>query len=160
MKTKRVRDFMAKHYTTVSPEQSLATAVRTLLEYHQSAAPVVNAKQELVGLLSEADCMRTTLLEGYFNEGVALVKDQMTAATETVSPDEELSSVLEGYFNEGVALVKDQMTAATETVSPDEELSSVSEMFLKHCRRMMPVVEAGVLVGIVSRKDILKALIN
>ncbi|HAB55704.1 MAG TPA: CBS domain-containing protein [Cellvibrionales bacterium] len=128
MKTKRVRDFMAKHYTTVSPEQSLATAVRTLLEYHQSAAPVVNAKQELVGLLSEADCMRTTLLEGYFNEGVALVKDQMTAAT--------------------------------ETVSPDEELSSVSEMFLKHCRRMMPVVEAGVLVGIVSRKDILKALIN
>lgn len=128
MKTKRVRDFMAKHYTTVSPEQSLATAVRKLLEYHQSAAPVVNARQELVGLLSEADCMRTTLLEGYFNEGVALVKDQMTAAT--------------------------------ETVSPDEELSSVSEMFLKNCRRMMPVVEAGVLVGIVSRKDILKALIE
>jgi len=128
MKTKRVRDFMANHYTTVSPEQSLATAVRTLLEYHQSAAPVVNAKQELVGLLSEADCMRTTLLEGYFNEGVALVKDQMTAAT--------------------------------ETVSPDEELSSVSEMFLKNCRRMMPVVEAGVLVGIVSRRDILKALID
>ncbi|MBT5923379.1 MAG: CBS domain-containing protein [Cellvibrionales bacterium] len=128
MKTKRVRDFMANHYTTVSPEQSLATAVRTLLEYHQSAAPVVNAQQELVGLLSEADCMRTTLLEGYFNEGVALVKDQMTAAT--------------------------------ETVSPDEELSSVSEMFLKNCRRMMPVVEAGVLVGIVSRRDILKALID
>jgi len=128
MKTKRVRDFMAKHYTTVSPEQSLATAVRTLLEYHQSAAPVVNVQQELVGLLSEADCMRTTLLEGYFNEGVALVKDQMTAAT--------------------------------ETVSPDEELSSVSEMFLKNCRRMMPVVEAGVLVGIVSRRDILKALID
>ncbi|MBT5292791.1 MAG: CBS domain-containing protein [Cellvibrionales bacterium] len=128
MKTKRVRDFMAEHYTTVSPEQSLATAVRTLLEYHQSAAPVVNAQQELVGLLSEADCMRTTLLEGYFNEGVALVKDQMTAAT--------------------------------ETVSPDEELSSVSEMFLKNCRRMMPVVEAGVLVGIVSRRDILKALID
>ena len=128
MKTKRVRDFMANHYTTVSPEQSLATAVRTLLEYHQSAAPVVNAQQELVGLLSEADCMRTTLLEGYFNEGVALVKDQMTEAT--------------------------------ETVSPDEELSSVSEMFLKNCRRMMPVVEAGVLVGIVSRRDILKALID
>ena len=37
MKTKRVRDFMAKHYTTVNPDQSLATAVRTLLEYHQSA---------------------------------------------------------------------------------------------------------------------------
>ena len=128
MKTKRVRDFMAKHYTTVNPDQSLATAVRTLLEYHQSAAPVVNAQQELVGLLSEADCMRATLVEGYFNEGASLVKDQMTETP--------------------------------ETVSPDEELSSVSDIFLKNCRRMMPVVEAGVLVGIVSREDILKALVD
>ena len=128
MKTKRVRDFMAKHYTTVNPEQSLATAVRKLLEYHQSAAPVVNAQQELVGLLSEADCMRATLVEGYFNEGASLVKDQMTETP--------------------------------ETVSPDEELSSVSDIFLKNCRRMMPVVEAGVLVGIVSRQDILKALVD
>lgn len=128
MKTKRVRDFMAEHYATVNPDQSLAAAVRTILEYHQSAAPVVDAQQQLVGVLSEADCMRATLLEGYFNEGVALVKDQMSA---------EL-----------------------DTVSPDEELSSVSDMFLKNNRRMMPVVEAGILVGIISRQDILKALIN
>ncbi|MGB2271766.1 MAG: CBS domain-containing protein [Pseudomonadales bacterium] len=128
MKTKRVRDFMAQHYATVNPDQSLAAAVRIIIEYHQSAAPVVDAQQQLVGFLSEADCVRATLLEGYFNEGVALVKDQMTAAL--------------------------------DTVSPDEEISSVSEVFLNNHRRMMPVVEAGVLVGIVSRQDILKALIN
>lgn len=126
MNTKRVRDFMAHHYATVKPEQSLAAAVRIIIEYHQSAAPVVDAQQQLVGVLSEADCMRATLVEGYFNEGVALVKDQMTAM-----PD---------------------------SVSPDEELSSVSDMFLKNNRRMMPVVEAGVLVGILSRQDILKAI--
>lgn len=128
MKTKRVRDFMAVHYATVNPDQSLAAAVRTILEYHQSAAPVVDAQQQLVGVLSEADCMRATLLEGYFNEGVALVKDQMSKGL--------------------------------DIVSPDEELSSVSDMFLKNSRRMMPVVEAGILVGIVSRQDILKALVN
>lgn len=128
MLTKRVRDFMANHYATVGPDQSLAAAVRIILEYHQSAAPVVDAQHQLVGLLSEADCMRATLVEGYFNEGVALVKDQMT-----LTPD---------------------------SVSPDEELSSVSDMFLKNNRRMMPVIEAGVLVGIVSRQDILKALVR
>ncbi|MGB5325799.1 MAG: CBS domain-containing protein [Pseudomonadales bacterium] len=127
MQTKRVRDFMAKHYATVKPEQTLAAAVRVLLEYHQSAVPVIDDQQQLVGLLSEADCMRNTLVEGYFNEGMTLVKDLMTQQP--------------------------------ETVSPDLELSAVSERFLKNNRRMMPVVEAGTLVGILQRHDILKALI-
>ncbi len=128
MHTMRVRDFMANRYATVKPEHSLAAAVRVILEYHQSAAPVVDDQQQLIGLLSEADCMRATLVEGYFNEGVALVKDQMTIDA--------------------------------EFVSADDELASVSEVFLKNNRRMMPVVDAGVLVGILSRKDILNALVQ
>jgi len=127
MQTKRVRDFMAKHYATVTPDQSIATAVRIILEYHQSAAPVINEQQQLIGLLSEADCMRSTLVEGYFNEGVTLVREQMSVDL--------------------------------ESVSPDLELSAVSEKFLQNNRRLMPVVEAGTLVGILSRQDILKALI-
>ena len=128
MKTYRVRDFMADHYACVKPTQSLTAAVKILLEYHQSAAPVVDDEQQLVGLLSEADCMRSTLVEGYYQEGVALVQDQMTT-----SP---------------------------ESVSPDAELSAVSDAFLANNRRMMPVVEAGTLVGIVSRQDILKTLLD
>ena len=128
MKTIRVRDFMAKHYATVKPNQSLSAAVKIILEYHQSASPVVDDHQQLVGVLSEADCMRSTLVEGYFNEGVALVQDQMTN-----EPD---------------------------SVYPDTELAAVTELFLENRRRMMPVVEAGVLVGIVTRQNILKALIQ
>lgn len=126
MQTRRVRDFMAKKYATVKPGQSLASAVKILLEYHQSAVPVVDEQQQLAGLLSEADCMRSALVEGYFNENHTLVKDLMTTEP--------------------------------ETVSPELELSSVSERFLKNNRRMMPVVEAGTLVGILQRQDILKAL--
>ena len=128
MQSKHVRDFMAKHYATVTPNQSLANATKTLVEYNQSALPVVDEQQQLVGLLSEADCMRATLVEGYHNEGLALVNEQMTE-----NPD---------------------------TISPDAELSAVCETFLSQNRRMMPVVEAGTLVGIVSRNNILKALVD
>ena len=127
MKTLRVRDVMAQHYTTLQPEQSLASAVARLLSYRQSAAPVVE-QQRLIGILSEADCVRATLLEGYFNEGVALVKDQMNS-----SP---------------------------ETISPEAEIATATEAFLKDNRRMMPVVEAGVLVGILTRENILKSLLE
>lgn len=119
---------MVIKYATLSPEQSIAVAVRTLLEYHQSAAPVVDEHKQLIGLLSEADCMRATLVEGYHNEGVALVKDLMTS-----SP---------------------------ESVSPEMELTSVTEKFLANNRRMMPVVEAGTLVGMLSRQNILTALVK
>jgi len=69
------------------------------------------------------------------------------------------STLVEGYFNEGVTLVREQMSVDLESVSPDLELSAVSEKFLQNNRRLMPVVEAGTLVGILSRQDILKALI-
>lgn len=128
MQTKRARDFMSIHYAAIDPQQSIAAAAKTLLEYHQSALPVVDEHKKLIGLISEADCMRSALVDGYFNEGVSLVKEHMTTEP--------------------------------EYISPELELSAVSEAFLGNHRRMMPVVEAGVLVGIVLRQDILKALLD
>ncbi len=126
IKTRVVRDVMAKHYATLKPEQEIISAVKTLLEYHQSAAPVVDSNMQMVGLLSEADCMKET--------------------------------VQEGYYNEGSALVKDLMSNKVDTVSPETEIGEISEILISKKRRMMPVVEAGQLVGIVSRHDVLKAL--
>ena len=128
MQSKRVRDFMAKQYATVTPDQSVFSAVKTIIEYHQSALPVIDESSQLIGLITEADCMREALVEGYYNEGSSQVKDLMSDA-----PD---------------------------IVSPDAELSAVAEIFLQNNRRMTPVVEAGTLVGILSRKNILKALVD
>ncbi len=128
MNSKRVRDFMNNHYAKLKADQSIAAAVRTLLEYHQSSAPVIDDNQRLLGILSEADCMRAALVEGYYNEGVSLVRDLMTATP--------------------------------ETISSDVELSEVTSAFLKNNRRMMPVVEEDILVGTLSRKDILNALVK
>ncbi len=128
MENKRVRDFMAVHYAKLSPSQTVVSAVKTLLEYRQSAAPVVDDHNQLIGVMSEADCMRETLVEGYYNEGASLVKEFMSTA-----PD---------------------------TISPEAELSAVAELFLTNRRRMMPVVEADTLVGVLFRDNILKTLIS
>ena len=90
MQNKRVRDFMSVHYAKLSPKQTVVSAVHKLMEYHQSAAPVVDERNQLIGLLSEADCMRETLVEGYYNEGASLVSDFMTDSPETISPETEV----------------------------------------------------------------------
>jgi CBS domain-containing protein len=128
MKNIRVRNIMATKYASISPSQTIVSAAEVLLEYRQSAAPVVNEHKELVGILSEADCMRETLIEGYFNEGATIVSDLMTSPPDTISPEAELSSVAETFWN--------------------------------NRRRLMPVVEAGTLVGILDRQNILKALVD
>lgn len=128
MQNKRVRDFMAVHYATLSPNQTIISAAKTLLEYRQSAAPVIDEHKQLIGLMSEADCMREALVEGYHNEGSSLVSDFMTSEP--------------------------------QSVSPETDLGTVAEIFLKNGRRMMPVVEADTLVGILSRQHILDALVN
>ena len=117
---------MSTHYATIGPAQTIAAAVKVLIDYHLSALPVVDESKNLVGVLSEADCLRASLVGGYHNESVALVQDLMTVEA--------------------------------DTISPDTELSAATEMFLSNRRRMIPVVEAGTLVGLVTRKDLLGAI--
>lgn len=128
MQIKTVRDLMITHYASITPEQTIATAATILIDYHLSALPVINEKKKLVGILSEADCLRSSLVGGYHNENIALVRDLMT-------PD-------------------------PDTISPDSELSAATEIFLQQRRRLLPVVEAGNLVGLVTRKEFLQAIIE
>ena len=126
MQIRTVREFMDNNPVTVSSNQSIEKAAKILIDYHLSAIPVVDEGKQIVGILSEADCLRATLLGGYHNESVAIVKDLMTA-----EPD---------------------------TMSPDTELSAATERFLNNRRRMIPIVEAGTLVGTLTRRDLLAAI--
>ena len=50
------------------------------------------------------------------------------------------------------------MTTEVETISPDMDLYYAAGLFLKRNYRRFPVVEDGVLVGQISRRDILRAI--
>ena len=122
------RDIMAKTLVTLTPDTSIFEAIRTLIQRRISGAPVVSADGQLLGVLSEHDCLRV------------------------LSSDEF-------YFGEEQAgSVRDFMTEPTLTIAPDLDIYGVAHYFLNSPVRRLPVVDGGVLVGQVSRRDVLHGI--
>ena len=63
-----------------------------------------------------------------------------------------------GYFDELGGCVEQYMTTSVETVEPDSSLMDLAELFARAPFRRCPVVEEGRLVGLICRRDILRAL--
>ena len=75
-----VRDFMDRYVETILPETDIMEAVDFLLEKRVTGVPVANSKGQLVGMLTEFDCLKLlTLGDAHHDAPRGRVKDFMTA---------------------------------------------------------------------------------
>jgi CBS domain-containing protein len=112
---------------TVRPDQSINEVINIMIEKRISGAPVLDENRKLVGIISERDCLRIIVDQAYHN-----------------LPHSEPK-------------VADYMTRDVKTMSPANNVVEAATEFLNSPIRRMPVVENGVLIGQVSRIDILRA---
>lgn len=56
--------------------------------------------------------------------------------------------------------VEDYMSLDTKTIDPDDEIFKAADIFLKNSFRRLPVVDDGLLVGQISRRDVLLASLH
>ncbi|MGE8502707.1 CBS domain-containing protein [Ectopseudomonas oleovorans] len=94
----KVRDYMTRHLVTFRAETDLFTAIHRLLEHRISGAPVVDDQGELIGLLSEGDCLRGILSGAYYEAIGGNVGTYMTKVVETVSPEADIIEVSERFL--------------------------------------------------------------
>ena len=101
----------------------------------------------------------------------ALLVESKAAAAPVVADDNRLAGLLTqkdcfrsalhaSYYREWKGNVSDHMTVEVITVAPDDDLIHVAEMFLNHPHRVFPVSEAGDVLGLVHRSDVLSELIR
>ena len=64
------------------------------------------------------------------------------------------------YFGDCADPIRDFMTPSAHAVAPDASLMDVAQFFCESPFRRCPVVEAGCMVGLVTRRDILRLLIE
>ena len=63
-----VKDYMARTVVTFKPDTPVLDAVHTLVKNRIAGAPVVDDEGNLVGILSELDCMKVALQAGYYGD--------------------------------------------------------------------------------------------
>ena len=85
----KVKDYMTANLTTFAPEMDVMQAVTELIEKRISGAPVVDKHGNLIGILSERDCMKVALETCYYSDQGGSVSEYMQKAVETI--DAELS---------------------------------------------------------------------
>ena len=122
-----VSKYMTTKLITFKPDQSVLEVMELLIKNKISGGPVVNEKNELLGIISEGDCMKQIAESGYYNVPMNNVK------------------------------VEDHMIKDVDTITAGMSIFEVASLFYTSKRKRFPVLENGELVGQISRRDVLKA---
>lgn len=125
-----VEDYMTRKLVTFSPDQSILEVMESFAKHHISGGPVMDDNGFLVGIISEADCMKQISESRYFNQPI-------------------LDKSVERF-----------MTKNVETIPYDMSIFDAAGVFDRHNRRRLPVMKDGLLVGQISRKDIVIAALK
>ena len=126
----QVKDYMTKDLITFKPTQSVEEVVEILIKHKISGGPVVNERNELIGIISEGDCIKQISDSRYYN-----------------MPMENDS-------------IEKHMVTNVETIDGNLNVFDAAKQFLDSKRRRFPIVEDGKLVGQISQKDILIAALE
>ncbi|TBC52436.1 CBS domain-containing protein [Rhizobium ruizarguesonis] len=142
-----VKDVMITKVVGVSPDNSVRRAAEIMLANHVSGVPVIDDAGRLVGIISEGDLLRRTELG---REATA------EFGTSALTAEEKATA----YVRSNAWRVADVMSCDPIVVEGDTSLARVSALMQEHHIKRIPVMRDGVLVGIVSRADLLKAIVT
>jgi len=137
----KAADVMVSNVITVDVNVTIGEVAAILLNNHISAAPVVDEKGGLVGIVSEGDLMRrpeigTTRRHSWWLE---LMSTGWASANE--------------YIKSHSGKVADVMTRNVVTAKPDTPLGEIAGLLERNRIKRVPIVEGGKLVGIVRASE-------
>ena len=97
-KSALVKDYMSGKLITFHPDTDVLDAIHELLKHGIAGAPVTDNRGNLVGMLSELDCMKIALHAGYHGHWGGPVSDYMTTEIETVDSDMSIIDLAQRFL--------------------------------------------------------------
>lgn len=125
-----VSDYMETELVTFSKDQTIFEVMELLMKHKISGGCVVNENYELMGVISEGDCMKHISDSQYYNMPMDNNK------------------------------VENRMTCNVTTIDSELNVLDAAKKFIEHKFRRFPIVQNGKLVGQISQRDVLQAALN
>lgn len=125
-----VRDYMTADLVTFRENENIMDVMEKLIKHGISGGCVVNERNELLGIISEGDCMKQISDSRYYN---------MPMADLTVGK---------------------RMNCKVETIDGNMNVLDAAKKFIELKYRRFPIVENGKLIGQISQRDVLHAALK
>lgn len=144
----RVKDVMSTKLISVSPDATIAEAIALMVKEHISGLPVVGADGHLAGVVSEGDFLRRieTGTQPHRRRWLEWLFDPGSQAEE--------------YARSRGRKVSEVMTAEPVTIEENADLAEAADLMEQRHVKRLPVLRGEQVVGIVTRSDLMRALVG
>jgi len=144
----KARDIMTQPVITVSPETIWQDVIGVLLKNRISGVPVVDERNEVIGMITEADLI--------LRQRAELPKSRLISFFADLGSDP--SRMAEEYRKAHGLVARDLMTREVISVKEDTPVEEIAAIMLRKEIKRVLVLAEGKLVGIISRADVLRAI--
>lgn len=141
------RDIMTRDVVTARKGTSIEEAMRIMAENKISGLPVVDTDGSLVGIITESDVLL---------KGIHLPSEMRGSSPGlfALKPD----GIDEAYRRAQSECVEDAMTRKVIVYEEDSLVVDIARAMVEHAINRVPIVDGRRLVGIVSRRDVIRAM--
>ncbi len=146
---KKARDIMKKEVVTVTPQTSVEDLGRLFIEKDISGAPVIDDKGELYGIVTENDLISKE--RRFHIPTIIRIFDALIPLESDAAVEREIRKM-------AAATAGDICTREVVTVDEETSLNDIATIMTEKRIHLLPVLREGKLVGIVGKKDVIRAI--
>ena len=147
---KKISEIMDKDVYTVHESATVGDVLRVLVDKKASGVPIINDGKRVVGFISDGDIMKFIAKQ---DPRIIDMTSFITVWYDTESFDKKLDDLMD--LN-----VMELATTKVISVDADFEIDEVAKVLGKKKIKKVPVLENGILVGIVSRTNIIRYIVS
>lgn len=147
---KRIEEIMDHDVYTAHESDSVGEVLKVFVEKKASGVPIINDDKRVVGFISDGDIMKFIAKQ---DPRIIDMTSFITVWYDTESFEKKLDDLMDLNVME---------LATTKVISVDEdfEIDEVAKVLGKKKIKKVPVLKDGILVGIISRTDIIRYIVG